>query len=443
MKKHIRALCHAGLSCLLYHWAGAAAATGADPDTEDWAIHAQATNVYQKNTSFRSSYSGRNSLNAGGDTEETTDVTLFAGLRLARNTELWINPEIDQGFGLADTTGMAGFPSGEAYKIGAHAPYLRVPRLFVRHVVPLGADSEAVEAGPNQLAGDVATDKLTITAGKFGVTDVFDTNRYAHDPRADFLNWSLIDSGAFDYAADPWGFTYGIAAELERGSRTWRAGLFQLSPLPNDKIVAPHFGQYMLVGELEQRYRWRGHPGALRLLGFANKARMGRYDEALALAARQGGVPDTAAVRRPGWRAGLVLNLEQELAPGIGLFARAGANDGSKEAYEFTEINRSLAAGLAFEGEHWGRAGDRFGIAGVVNQISGDARAYLARGGIGILIGDGGLSYGAEKIVEAYYAARLASWLSLSFDVQHATNPAYNKSRGPVPIYALRLHAQF
>lgn len=431
--KPIRALCQLALTGLV-----AASATAAP---EDWAVHAQATNVYQKNASFRSSYSGPNSLDARGDTEETTDLTLYAGLRLGRATELWINPEIDQGFGLADTTGMAGFPSGEAYKVGAHAPYLRVPRLFVRHVLALGAEAEAVEGAANQLAGSLPKDSLTITAGKFAVTDIFDGNRYAHDPRADFLNWAVIDAGAFDYAADPWGFTYGVAAELARGARSWRAGLFQLSPLPNDKIVKPRFGQYMLVGELEQRYQWRGHPGALRLLGFANKARMGRYDEAVAQAGP--GTPDLALVRRPGWRAGLALNLEQELDAGIGLFARASANDGSKEAYEFTEINRSLAAGLVLEGARWGRDGDRFGVAAVANHLSGDARAYLARGGVGILIGDGALSYGAEKIVEAYYAARLAPWLNLSFDVQHASNPAYNKSRGPVPIYALRLHAQF
>jgi high affinity Mn2+ porin len=170
---------------------------------------------------------------------------------------------------------------------------------------------------------------------------------------------------------------------------------------------------------------------------------MGRYSEAVALAAGQGATPDLALVRRPGWRAGAVINLEQELADGIGLFARAGANDGSKESYEFTEINRSLSAGLVVDGERWARAGDRIGIAGVVNQLSGDARAYFARGGIGILIGDGALSYGAEKIVEAYYSARLDKSFSLSLDVQHVTNPAYNRSRGPVPIYALRLHAQF
>jgi high affinity Mn2+ porin len=434
MNKLMRGRLLAGGLCL-------PAAAAAAP--EDWAIHGQATTVFQKNTSFRSHYRGPNSLDAGGQDEETTDLTLYAGVRLASGTQLWINPEIDQGFGLANTTGMAGYPSGEAYKVGANAPYLRVPRLFVRHVVPLGAASDEVGAGPNQLGGSAARDKLTITAGKFSVTDIFDTNRYAHDPRADFLNWSVIDSGAFDYAADPWGYGYGAAVEWTHGSQTLRGGVFQLSPEPNGKIVAVHFGQYQLVGELEQRYRWRGRAGAVRLLGFANKASMGRYRDAVGLAAAQGGAPQLAAVRRPGWRTGVVVNAEQELGEAVGVFARLGANDGSKEAYEFTEINRSLAAGVVIGGQHWGRPGDEAGFAAVANQLSGEARAYFAAGGTGILIGDGALSYGAEKIVEAYYTARLGKWFSLAFDVQHATHPAYNRSRGPVPIYALRLHAQF
>jgi high affinity Mn2+ porin len=434
MNKLMRALLLAGCLC-------PAAVGAATP--EDWAIHGQATTVFQKNTAFRSHYRGPNSLDAGGEDEETTDLTLYAGVRLAPGTQLWINPEIDQGFGLANTTGMAGYPSGEAYKVGANPPYLRVPRLFVRHVVPLGAARAEAGAGPNQLADTVPSDNLTITAGKFSVTDIFDTNRYAHDPRADFLNWSVIDAGALDYAADPWGYTYGAALEWTHGSQTLRGGVFQLSPEPNGKIAAVHFGQYQLVGELEQRYQWRGRAGAIRLLGFGNKARMGRYGDAVALAVQQGGAPDLALVRRPGWRTGIALNLEQELGDGIGIFARFGANDGSKEAYEFTEINRSLAAGLVVDGERWGRPGDRAGVAGVVNQLSGEARAYFAAGGTGILIGDGALSYSAEKIVEAWYAAQLAKWLSLSLDVQHARHPAYNRSRGPVPIYALRLHAQF
>ena len=100
---------------------------------EAWAIHGQITNVTQGHPRFTSPYSGTNSLIANGRTEETTDVTLYAGVRLWRGAEFWINPEIDQGFGLSNTVGMAGFPSGEAYKIGANVPYQRLhEHSFVR-----------------------------------------------------------------------------------------------------------------------------------------------------------------------------------------------------------------------------------------------------------------------------------------------------------------------
>jgi high affinity Mn2+ porin len=421
----------------------AACAFAQQSGEEDWAIYGQATNVTQKAARFRSPYQGPNSLNPNGHTEATNDVTLYAGWRLGPATEVWINPEIDQGRGLSDTLGMAGFPSGEAYKVGANAPYLRIPRLFVRHVISLGQAREQLEPEANQLGGTRVRDNIILTIGKFAATDIFDTNTYAHDPRADFLNWSVIDAGTFDYAADPWGYTYGLAAEWNESDITARAGIFQLSPVPNSKITAIHFGQYMLVAEFEQRYVWQNHPGKIKLLAFANKANMARYDDAVRFGQTHGTTPDVAAVRRPGWRPGISINFEQELTPDIGVFARAGINDGSKEAYEFTEINRTLAAGVAIRGTQWGRPGDTVGIAAVINGLSSEARAYFERGGLGILIGDGALSYGHEKIIEAYYSSRLNKWLSVSFDFQHARNPAYNRSRGPVPIYALRLHAQF
>jgi high affinity Mn2+ porin len=432
------------LAALCFASPGTAAQERAGPVVaQDWALHGQFTNVTQKHSTLTSPYQGTNSLDARGPAEETTDLTLFVGKRLARGTELWLNPEIDQGFGLSNTVGMAGFPSGEAYKIGSNSPYLRLPRAFVRHVIPLGDATEAVEPAPNQLGASQAKDNLTITVGKFAVTDIFDTNRYAHDPRADFLNWSVIDAGAFDYAADSWGFTYGLAAEWTQGERSARAGIFQLSPVPNSKIVAVDFSQFMLVTELEQRYQWHNRPGTVKLLAFANQARMARYEDAVRLGQATGTTPDVAPVRRRSWRTGAAINVEQELAPDIGLFVRASINDGSKEAYEFTEINRSLSAGVVIQGARWGRPADTLGIAAVANGLSAQARDYFARGGIGILIGDGALDYGAEKIVEAYYAARLNQYLSLTLDVQHANNPAYNRSRGPVQIYGVRLHAQF
>ena len=206
--------------------------TNDSPPPEIWAIHGQLTNVTQRHPRFSSPYSGENSLDASGRAEETTDITLYAGLRLWQGAELWINPEIDQGFGLSNTVGVAGFPSGEAYKVGANKPYLRLPRAFIRQVIAMGGDEQRVEAAANQLAGTKAADNLTITIGKFSVGDIFDINSYAHDPRADFLNWSLIDSGAFDYAADAWGFTYGAAAEWTQSNWTVRGGVFQLSKIP-------------------------------------------------------------------------------------------------------------------------------------------------------------------------------------------------------------------
>ncbi|HEX7647153.1 MAG TPA: carbohydrate porin [Noviherbaspirillum sp.] len=410
---------------------------------EDWAVHGQLTNVTQWHPSFRSPYSGANSLAVNGRSEETTDITLALGLRPWKGGQLWITPEIDQGFGLSNTLGLAGYSSGEAYKIGADTPYLRLPRVFLRQVFPLGGTEEKVEASANQLAGTRTTDNIVLTLGKFSATDIFDTNSYAHDPRSDFLNWSVIDAGAFDYAADAWGFTYGAAAEWTQSWWTLRGGVFQLSKVPNGKVTGVDFSQYMAVAELEARHEWGGHPGKIKLLGFVNRGRMGRYRDAVQLAAPTGDTPDTALVRRFQSRPGIAINAEQELAPDLGVFLRASANDGSKEAYEFTEINRSLSAGFSLKGDRWGRHGDTVGMAAAINGLSGAARDYFAAGGMGILIGDGRLNYGTERIVEAYYSLQASRYLSLTLNYQHVDNPAYNRDRGPVSIYGFRVHAEF
>ena len=419
----------------------------AEPDAafeaERFAVHVQATNVTQGHAVFPAAYSGANSLDPRGRTEETTDITLYAGAALWHGAEAWINPEIDQGFGLGNTLGLAGFSSGEAYKIGANKPYPRIPRLFVRQVIALGPETEKVDGAANQLAGSHAADNVTITIGKLSVVDVFDNNTYAHDPRADFLNWSIIDSGAFDYAADAWGFTYGAAAEWNDGRWTWRGGLFQLSSVPNSKIVRPDPRQFMLAGEIERRDEWRGHAGKVRVLVFANRASMARYADAVDRAHETGGVPDVSGVRRRAWRPGIALNAEQEIAPGAGAFVRASVNDGSKEAYEFTEINRSLAAGLSIKGTRWKREADTVGVAFVANGLSRAARDYFGAGGIGILIGDGALKYRAERIAETYYSWKLHRSIALAFDYQRIVNPAYNADRGPVNIYALRAHIEY
>src|SRR5262249_19170229 len=202
------------------------------PDGDLFAFHGQTTYLHQYAPPYRSPYLGTNSLipNQG---RETWDVTFYAGLRLWRGAEAWINPEIDQGFGLSSTVGLAGFSSGEAYKVGASVPYTRIPRMFLRQTIDLGGKSETVEAGANTFAGKQTETRLVFTVGKFSVGDVFDTNKYAHDPRSDFFNWTLADTGTFDYAADAWAYTYGASAEWYQGNWTVRAGLFDLSVAPN------------------------------------------------------------------------------------------------------------------------------------------------------------------------------------------------------------------
>ena len=208
-------------------------------ETDRFAIHAQATYVNQYDPPFRAPYSGANSL-APNIGRETADVTVFAGLRLWQGAELWVNPEIDQGFGLSGSLGVAGFPSGEAYKVGADYPYARLQRAFLRQTIDLGGDVQKVDAGANQFSGTQTSDRLVFTIGKFSAVDIFDTNKYAHDPRGDFLNWTLLDTGTFDYAADAWAYTVGAAAEWYQGAWTFRAGLFDLSIAPNQTALDPH-----------------------------------------------------------------------------------------------------------------------------------------------------------------------------------------------------------
>jgi high affinity Mn2+ porin len=412
-------------------------------DTEPWSLHAQSTFIEQYHPALKSAFRGPNSLDPGSRGNETFDLTVFAGARLWDGGEAYADLEVDQGFGLSNTLGVAGFPSGEAYKVGKASPYLRLQRLFFRQTIDLGGPSEEIAGDANQLAGRRSANNLTLTIGKFSVTDLFDANALAHDPKKDFLNWAVIDSGAFDYAADAWGYSYGAAAEWTWAWWTLRAGLLDLSRVPNTTKLVRGFGQYELVEEFESRQQLFGRSGVLKLLAFANRGRMGSYSDALALAAETHALPDTALVRRPAWRAGVALNLEQDLSDDISAFIRLSANDGSEEAFEFTEINRSAALGVSWKGASWQRPDDTVALAFVINDLSHSARAYFAAGGLGILIGDGALvHYDNEKIIETYYNAEITDWLTAGADYQLILDPAYNADRGPVSVLGARLHAQ-
>jgi high affinity Mn2+ porin len=418
-------------------------------------MHVQSTNTQMYHGAFPAAYSGQQSLSNFPDTAKTFDVTLFLGARLWKGGALYANPEIDQGFGLGfpappgqpynGTFGVAGYLSGEAYKVGAWEPYSRVQRFFVRQTFNVGGAEQIVDTGPNELGGSQTERHITLTGGKFSVPDVFDNNPYAHDPRNDFLNWSIIDMGAFDYAADSWGYTYGISAEFVNPASAFRVGLFQLSKEPNQIAIENQpFLQYSPILEYERVTSFLGgHPGSFKALAYGNYGYFGTYADAIALGEATGTTPDTALVRTARhWKLGAGINLAQEVAPHVGLFARASAMNGTYEVDEFTEIDRSISGGVSVDGGWYHRPYDTFGLAASFNSISGPAQQYFAAGGLGVVIGDGGLTYAGEHVLETYYKLGITQYGAITADYQYITNPAYNAVRGPVSIFGLRYHVQ-
>ncbi len=411
-------------------------------DTENWSAHGQTTFVGQYAAPFSDPFRGANSLDPN-TARETWDVTLYLGRRLWTGAAFWINPEIDQGYGLSNTVGVAGFTSGEAYKVGFTHPYVRVPRFFVQQTIDLGGATETLDAGLNQFRGTRTTNRLVATVGKFSVSDIFDTIGYAHDPRGDFMNWSLVDAGTFDYAADAWGFTYGAALEWYQAHWVARGGFFDLSLVPNSAALDSGFEQYQVVYELEHQHTLKGAPGKIAVVGFVSRGRMGSYADALAETAETGTVPNTADVRHFNSRPGLNVKVAQQVASDVGVFARVGWADGSVEPYEFTDIDRTASAGVSIAGSHWGRGNDVLGFATVFNGASEAHRAYLAAGGLGILVGDGQLPHpGVESITEGYYRFPIGPW-QLTADYQLIVNPAFNRDRGPVSVVSARVRTQF
>src|SRR3984893_2875970 len=412
---------------------------------ETWAIHGQSTFTWLLQPAFRSPYRGPQSLSPAANGRETFDATLYAGVRPWPGAEIWINPEVDQGFGLSDTFGVAGYPSGEAYKLGKANPYLLVQRGFLRQTIDLGGRTEKLEPDLNQLGGTQTSNRLVFTIGKYSVVDIFDTNTYAHDPRHDFLNWSIIDQGAFDYAANVWGYTYGATVEWYQDWWTTRTGLFNLSKIPNSKPLDTRvFDQYQIDQEFEERHELFRQPGKLKLLGFFTHGRMGSYSEATQIALQTGMPADIAAVRKTHNRGGVGLNLEQQLPGDLGFFARAGWSQGQYEAFEFTDINKTVSFGLSLTGPRWGRPDDTVGVAVAVNNASSAAKRFFAAGGLGILVGDGRLVHsGPESIFETYYSFATFSGAKLTLDYQFINNPAYNRDRGPVSVFGVRAHIEF
>ena len=415
------------------------------PEPESWNAKFQATYVWQGKRPFSAAYSGRNSLTVDNEDSYSFTATAALGFRPWKGGELYVNPEAAQGVPLSGLTGLGGFTNGEIARTAGPTLKLYRARLFLRQTWGMGGEQQVVESDANQLAGVVDQRRWVLTAGNLSVIDIFDDNAYSHDPRTQFLNWSLFTHGAYDFAADARGYSWGVALEWYHDAWAVRAGRFIQPRQPNqqqlDRDIFQHYGDQI---EFEHAHAIGDQPGKLRVLLFRNRAKMSRFQDALDLAAQTGGTPDINAVRTGEQsKHGFGLNVEQAVSSDIGLFARASWADGRTETYAFTEIDRSLSGGVLIKGSAWKRGQDNVGIAVARNGLSQVRRNYLAAGGFGFFIGDGRLNYRPEAILEVFYNARLAKAAWVTLDWQHILNPAYNAGRGPADVASVRLHTEF
>jgi high affinity Mn2+ porin len=430
---------------------------GANSSRSRWNFHVQNTDIVQGYPPFSAQYSGPQSLPKSGEGRETVSLDVMAGVRLWSGAEAYVDGLMWQGFGINNVVGVEGFPSAEAYRIGTAVPNGSIVRLFVRQTIGLGGEQEEVVDDQLSLAGKRDISRLTFTFGRFSAVDIFDTNAYAGDSRRQFMNWGLVSNEAWDYPADTIGFDTGLAVELNQPKWTLRYAVFAVPSVANnftaeDQALAwPYhssahnlpfsLGQGM-VWEFERRYNINTHPGAFRFLSFLNRADMFSYAAAVPILKANGPGADLSAATAYRYKYGFGLNAEQEITKNLGLFSRLGWNDGQEQAWMFSDVDYAASFGLSLKGEPWRRPADTFGLAGLLNGITRAEQEFLAAGGTGILAGDGNLNYAWEKILETYYDARIWKMIHTTVDYQFIADPAFNRARGPVSVFAVRLHWQ-
>jgi high affinity Mn2+ porin len=416
-----------------------------------WTNHFQLTTIAQKHSGFTSLYSGNNSL---ADTVEPTALsltsTLFLGRKLWKGAAIYFNPEMSGGKGLSFTKGVAGALNGETYRVGATEPQVFIARAYLQQHFAIGKwEYENVSDDVNQVADRIPSSRITLTAGKFAMSDLFDDNLYGKDPRTQFFNWSIWANGAWDYPADTRGYTYGLVAELIKPA--WS---IKVSSVAVPRIANFHLLEYKIPKahsetiEIDHTHFIRKKEGHVRVIVSNTKSKAPSYEQGLhALATKDSFLLDVISGNAEntsygGKKFGLGVNLEQNLTDQVGIFSRLGWNDGKYASWAFTEIDRTLTVGISTKGTGWHRVDDVVGIAAVENAISKNHKEFLQAGGYGFIIGDGRLNYGYESIVEFFYNTRLLNFLWASFDYQFVNNPGYNKDRGPVHVFAVRVHVE-
>lgn len=414
--------------------------------TEDRFIaRGQATYAWTRKFGFEAPYTGPQSLRTTPENSYTLSFTGYLGARLWEGGELYADPEGFQARPLSDLFGLAGIHNGELQKASGVEIRAYGARLFIRQSVGLGGGPFEVAPGLNQLATHYDSRRVVFTVGKISLTDLFEKNAYADDPRTQFMNWALMTYGAYDFAADARGYDIGGAVELYWDNWVVRAGRFMEPIVANGRslyynLLRRHGDQV----ELEHDHALWGHPGAVRLLVYRNLANAGNYREAIAVAAATGNAPDITAVRSLERKTGYGLSVEQSLTSSLAVWARAMDCDCRVEEYAFTEIDNSVSGGFSVKGLLWRRPDDTVGAAFSSNGLSRDHRDYLAAGGMGGFLGDGRLNYAREVDSEIYYSALVYNGIHLTLDYQRIVNPGYNADRhGPVQLLSGRAHVEF
>ncbi len=418
------------------------------PEYPDWEVKYQSTYNWQMHPAYSAAYSGPNSMITRAEKMHTFSATAHIGARVWRDGEVYFNPEIASGVPFSESLiGLGGFTNGEITRAGGPTPKLYRQRLFLRQTWNRGGGSEKVESDFNQLAGTADKNRFVLTVGNFSTLDVFDDNAYAKDPRTQFMNWSNWTYSSYDYAADARGFGWGFAGEWFQEDWTIRFGRMSGPVIPNglavDLALGKHYGDQI---EVEHAHELAGLPGRLRVLAWRNRAIVSSFKDATNyLLAHPGADPQTFFQVRTGEKIkyGLGLNIEQAINANAGVFFRGMKADGRTETYAFTEADSSISTGVLLKGTSWARPQDAIGLALARNMLSVDRRRFLEAGGVSFFIGDGALRYKPETILEVFYSAQLVKGAWVTLDYQRIQNPAYNAARGPINVFAVRLHAEF
>ena len=419
-------------------------------DARYW-LSGQGNIIYQGRLPFHSPYEGLNSFRNSAEYKTSLIGTLYGAVRpthsVRYSTDLIFDMESAGGRGISQALGLAGFTNVDVVRNPTLGSKPYIARYGIHQVIGLTEETTDQQPGPFAVAPRVPVRRVEFRVGKMTLPDFFDLNSIGSDSHLQFMNWTVVNNGAWDYAADTRGYTVGGMAEYDDRGWSVRYGLFAMPAMANgldmDWALSRAHGQN---GEFELRKSLvPGRKGTQRVLFFANRAHMGVYREAVqAYLNGDDSTPTITAHEHFGaLKYGVGYNFEQELTANVRIFGRFGWNEGAHESFAYTEVDQTVEAGGDWNGAQWRRPNDKFGLAVVSNAIKRDHQNYLRLGGLGFLLGDGNLRYGRENIVESYYTLHAWRGVFYAVDVQHINDPGYNRDRGPAWVGSVRMHVDF